>query len=700
MAKRRAQPAISPVDPQQETFDKLQQWFKQARDHSHKWRLEARLCYDFVAGEQWTEKDAALMRLQNRPVVTFNRTASVVDSVSGLEIANRQETRFIPRQLGAAGVNELLTSAVKWIRDECQAEDEESDSFMDAVICGEGCTETRIDYDEDPDGKIAILRTDPLEMFVDGASRRANHSDARHIFRVRQLHLEVAREMFPDAEDEDLNAAWAADVDAEAKEPHDAMQAPFYRNDQSPDIEKATQMVTLVEAQWWEHENGFRVADPTQGKLVTVSKDQHDQLQKRAKMLGIAVWSAPYKRRVYKRAFLGSKVLKIGPGPQQGGFSYKFITGKRDRNHGVWYGLVRAMIDPQRWANKWLAQVMHIINTNAKGGILAEEDAFENAQEAIDTWADPSAVTVVTAGALTSGKIQPKPQVPFPAGISQLMEFAISSIRDVSGVNLELLGMAATDQPGVVEAHRKQAGMTILAGMFDSLRQYRKEQGKLLLWLITTFLSDGRLIRIGGPQEAQYVPLVRDPNLAEYDVIVDDTPTSANMKEQTWAAILQLMPFLARLPLPPMAWLQMLKESPLPASFTADLINAAQQQMSQPPPPNPLMIQAQARAQTEQAKAQWHNAQAQAEAMRAQGDIAESLARRELVQAQAFNQYATGEMNMAKAGASQNGASIEAMEFILGQVRDAWQQQQQMQAQPQPQGQSAQPDPTQAQTVQ
>ena len=142
MARRARAITQANLTPEQPLFEQMKDWHRRARDHSHKWRTEARLCYDFVAGTQWDQEDAAAMKLQQRPIVTFNRTASVVESVSGLEISNRQEVRFIPRQQGASGVNELLTSAAKWIRDECGAEDEESDAFMDEVICGVGCVET------------------------------------------------------------------------------------------------------------------------------------------------------------------------------------------------------------------------------------------------------------------------------------------------------------------------------------------------------------------------------------------------------------------------------------------------------------------------------------------------------------------------------------------------------------------------------
>ena len=153
--------------------------YRDSRDHSSKWRDKARESYDFEAGHQWAEEDLTRLQDDDRPSVTIDRIARTLQSVLGTQIANRQETRFIPRELGDVQVNEILTKAAEWVRDESEAEDEETDAFNDLLVCGMGWTQTDLDYDDDPDGMIVTNRRDPLWMYWDPSARKKNLSEVR-----------------------------------------------------------------------------------------------------------------------------------------------------------------------------------------------------------------------------------------------------------------------------------------------------------------------------------------------------------------------------------------------------------------------------------------------------------------------------------------------------------------------------------------
>jgi len=235
---------------------------------------------------------------------------------------------------------------------------------------------------------------------------------------------------------------------------------------------------------------------------------------------------------------------------------------------------VRRAIDPQRWANKWLSQILHILNSQAKGGVMMERGAPENDRDFEESWARTERVTFVEKGTLSNPngpKIQPKPMAQFPAGFDRLLHYADDMIVKATGINMELLGMREVNQPGVLEYQRKQSGMGILATFFDSLKRYRKIQGRAMLRLIQNHLADGRKIRILGADRARYVPLTKAEIAdVDYDIIVDDAPTAPNEKEKSWQVIQAMIPMLKDMIGPKQAMV-LAKYSPLPPSFLEDI---------------------------------------------------------------------------------------------------------------------------------
>jgi hypothetical protein len=130
-------------------------------------------------------------------------------------------------------------------------------------------------------------------------------------------------------------------------------------------------------------------------------------------------------------------------------------------------------------------------------------------------------------------------------------------------------------------------------------------KGRVRLFFIQNYISDGRLIRIKGKDSTeQYVPLVKQADTATYDVIVDDAPMSPNQKENTWLMMQQMMPMLAKLNVPPEIWQILIEYSPLPSSVSAKINQVLAQAAQQPPPPDPDMVKAQSQLQAKQLELQ------------------------------------------------------------------------------------------------
>jgi hypothetical protein len=587
--------AVSQLD-QATQFDILKKWWKADADHSREWRQQARDDFAFRAGEQWTPEDKALLDSRQRPHIVFNRVLAILKAVAGMEINGRHEISFVPRNTADTAVNELLTSASKWMSDECDAEDEESQSFDDTATCGMGWVECRMSYEDEPQGLYIEEQVNPLETYWDRTARKKNLSDARRMSRVRRMPISDAIALFPNKTRAQLDAVWADE--ALGDYPTRTLEDRRRRDSDNSGIHNYddTSEVTIVNMQWIEKEPFWLVANLQTNEKVPLTDEEYKQFSVRMKTLAQAVppdmaWqfevhAVRMTRKIYKSAFLGGELLQAAiDAPIKGQFSWACITGERDVNKGTWFGLVRVMRDPQMWANKWLSQILHILNSTAKGGILAEEGAFEDQREAENSYAQSDTITYVANGSLSGQKpkIMPKPGAGITDGIVGLMTFAISSMKDVTGINLELLGQQDQNQPGIIEAMRKQAGMTVLATLFDSLRRFRKLVGRKRLFFIQNYLADGRIIRVSTDDDVQALPLLRDQCLGEYNVVVDDTPTSPNQKEANWAIIQPLLAvFKDQLIANPQVFAMLLEYSPLPNRIVQAIKNFIAQQGQDP----------------------------------------------------------------------------------------------------------------------
>ncbi len=426
------------------------------------------------------------MKEQGRPPITFNRVLPVIKAVAGSEVSTRQDIQYLPREVGDAALNEVLTEASRYLADEADAEDEESDAFVDAVICGVGVIEQRLDYEINPDGAYVEDRVNPLEMFWDHTATKRGLSDARRVFRAKTMDRAEAEGLFPDADPSDLDAAWAEDRDG--GEPHHQLQPGEHRMDRA---RRPTPVPTASPSSRCSGGSGRR--SPSSSTRRAASRWTWTRPRRRcwssARRDGHAARAGvpPDEARLPARVPRGDRVGG-GPGPAGDRFSYAFLTGDRDQNKGTWFGIVRPMRDPQRFANKWLSQTMDMLNRQSKGGHFAETSAVKDVRQFEASAAKPGATTWVNPGALRSGAIKEKPLPVLPGALAD------DGVRD--RLHPRFLGREpgaarpAAERPGLDPGVPPQAGgdehprhrvQRAAAG--------RKHIGRVRLYFIQRYLS-------------------------------------------------------------------------------------------------------------------------------------------------------------------------------------------------------------------
>jgi hypothetical protein len=508
------------------------------------WREEAKQCYDFAAGHQWDPADRAALAENNKLPVVFNITAPTLDAVTGAEIQNRQQVQYYPREVGDQGVSDALTQGAQYCNDESNGDQEDSEAFYDTLICGVGWTESAPEIDGS-EMHIRKERTDPLEIMADPSSRKPNFADARYLKREQPMSRDdfedYAAELgVSDASPDGYTGGLGAGKRLTVVNPQQRYTHGMLGSSAGADE------VVVCEWQWWEKHSVFLAPLPSQQdqNVIKVGKLQPSDLAEALK-LNPGMPHTHSSEKVYYRAIVADGRVLFKEQLQEGDFRYKAITGKRDRNAGTWFGLVRPMMDPQRFTNKLYSEILHIVRTNANGGLLMEEDAVADIKNFEGTWAAADKITWVRPGSLSNAqgpKVTPKTPPPISPSLFQLMEFAKDMIQACTGVNEEILGLVGREQPGVLEQQRKQAAYGLLSTFFDAKRRYQREQGRLLLAQMRLYLPDDKLVRIVDKGTAAYVPLARTLEAQEYDIIVDEAPAGPNQKAKVMAVLGPLLP--------------------------------------------------------------------------------------------------------------------------------------------------------------
>jgi hypothetical protein len=417
-------------------------------------------------------------------------------------------------------------------------------AFEDSLVCGMGWTEGTIDRARDPRGLVILPRISPLEMlWADNDMTNLGSSEqgcTRWRARETWIENEEAKSLFNNDEAHRLIDMGSDGAPVQTWPTVDKVlyKIPYvqtYPLDQQTGSQKGSKKgkSRIMQFQWWDNEAGYLFEDPLDHSEQWMTEEEFDAYEILLKDdFGETIEN--YDRQVgrkWQKAFiLNRRHFLEEPDALPGRrFTFNCMCSHWDEQDRMWYGFMRVLMDPQRYANKFFNQTIELYGRQAKGGAIASIDAFEDkAQETtfLREYALPGSVQIVKDPNMIVEKKLPET----PAAAMTILQFCISAMSEITGISADSMGLGASTSAGVTLKRRQRAGMVLLAAEFDSESDFRREEGYIVLDLVKG-ISDDRLIRVGGPYESELMQLSSSPFSLDYEIELDEIERDPNMKQ-------------------------------------------------------------------------------------------------------------------------------------------------------------------------
>jgi len=532
-------------------------------------------CQAFYAGDAMSYKAQTSVMNTNGTNrikdVEFNKVKPYVNAIVGFMIGQRRKPDYqakMTAKFEQQMFSDYLNSLSDYVRKNTHADQMETRQDMDTVVGGIGATDTCITLNggeatRDPNGEIIVERVNPLEVGYDPQSTQPCLLDSKWVYRCKDFDVEEAEELF-DADEGDFESVDNNDDMDYSFNPSGGIQDKIGFEYSNVDRD----MVRVYFHQFYQIENFYRVDNPLlvqenaplaaalaqaflavenekedeafafdpASPVLVITKDKRRQVMDIFKMFEIPYDPITEKRKAYYTGiYSGDKVFSVFKSASQQGFSIKFKTGDRDEYNHIWTGIVASMRDPARYYNKSLTEMMLIIASNSRGGVMYEEDAIINVQEFEAKYARNNSAIKVAAGALAGGKIQPKATPSMPSGYESILQVSDSAFAQVTGIDESFFGASAGgNETAILQRQRIQQATTTLAPYFDSITLYGIEQARMMLSFMRLLVeaSDGRLFKAQG-EEGEVIFEKMSPNFFtdEYEVDIGESADTPALKE-------------------------------------------------------------------------------------------------------------------------------------------------------------------------
>lgn len=547
-----AKPAtVASYDPAAENWHRYQR----AVDAGHREFVREAVQYDeFYLGNQWDEADKRKLDAQGRPAVTMNLVLPTINAMVG-EFVNRQADFVFKPKRGMASemVAGTLTRLVMAICDANRTDFIEKSVVESALITGRGYFDVRLDFGENALGEVSITRRHEREVILDPTAREYDPRTWNEVMTTSWMSLDEIEQLYGKGKAEELSRmADLCDYGDDClrytkRAQFGTQQFGLYNGatDENRETGRTLRQVRVIDRQYYRMARVREFIDPVSGELRPVPESwSAEKVQLYAEAKGVQVRERA-ARRVRWTVSAGNVVLKDGWSPY---LTFTIIPFFCYFRPGRPFGAMKNLISPQQILNKVESQKLHVVNTTANSGWIVDAGSLQNMTVAeLEARGAETGLVIEKTPDRVIEKIKPNT---VPTGLDQVGQTAALGIREISGVNMAMLGQESAEVSGVALENKQLRGSLQMQTVIENLRYTRQLLALKILELVQRFYNEERIFHIVGPdgeteelvvnQMNAIGQITNDLTVGEYEVVVGSMPARDNFDDSQFAQALQL----------------------------------------------------------------------------------------------------------------------------------------------------------------
>jgi hypothetical protein len=559
-----------------EVREEIIERYKAVDQHYKDWNDAAEEDYKMALGDQWSEDDKKTLDAAGRPCLTFNRIRPLINLVSGYQRENAARIKVNPEGGEDRIFSEVMDKAIRFIDKNGHLSYKLGYLFDDGCYCGKGFLEAIITYEKDPiRGEIQFKQRHYADIKPDPECREYDMNEgANYLFKIVKLTKEKLIELYPKqkkiiegfVEDTDDIAAngsgtLGSEDDYGLKGGGKGSKVKDSESDEGEGSELEKDEEFTVKEYWRPKmvEKFFvinkkdgepeRFDDEIAAKAFSTSQRGGKVIKRKIPEMWVATFVCGFVIQDIKSPFE----------PHYSGYPFfRFIADWAPNAKSEVLrvqGITRPLKDPQKEKNKSKSQYLHILNTQANSGWVADSDALtEPGFKKLEEMGSKPGIVIRKKAGKELREILPKGP---NQGHLQREQLADEEFKQISGINPDLMGFQEGTASGRAISMRIKQAILALVRLFTNYRYSKEIIGKFLLEMMPMLFDAKKLMKVLGPA---YMAKAVDPEkypegLSEgsieafltmvkdnkYDVYVTEADQNATVRYETFQELSELL---------------------------------------------------------------------------------------------------------------------------------------------------------------